>query len=91
MAKSPERRAKLIAPKRDFSRKKNESLIAAKKYQKSKVSAKKPTQKKETLGNIITYFFLYILRLILKAFWWLTLRFIIILVFKIEFTACRVR
>ena len=46
MAKSPEHRTKLIAPKRNFSKKKNESLVAAKKQQKSKAGLKNPTQKK---------------------------------------------
>ena len=84
MAKSPEHRTKLIAPKRNFSKKKNESLVAAKKQQKSKAGLKNPTQKKETLGNFITYFLRYIIRLILKVFWWLTLRFVIVLVFVLS-------
>ena len=84
MAKSPEHRTKLIAPKRNFSKKKNESLIVAKKQQKSKVGLKKSNQKKETSGNFITYFFRYIIRLILKAFWWFTLRFIIVFVFVLS-------
>ena len=45
MAKSPEHRTKLIAPKRNFSKKKNESLIVAKKQQKSKIGLKKYNQK----------------------------------------------